>query len=78
MPEVRALTLDKKITAPDGIAVEWEYSRGGNFFPFFYGPSRYGYDLTRGKVRYRLNLIGDNERSYCRDDLLFLDWVIEN
>lgn len=78
MPEVRALTLDKKITAPDGIAVEWEYSRGGNFFPFFYGPSRYGYDLTRGKVRYRLNLTGDNERSYYRDDLLFLDWVIEN
>lgn len=78
MPEVRALTLDKKITAPDGIEVEWEYSRGGNFFPFFDGPSRYGYDLTRSKVRYRLNLIGDSERSYYRDDLLFLDWVIEN
>ncbi|MAV52621.1 MAG: hypothetical protein CBE20_01895 [Gammaproteobacteria bacterium TMED260] len=78
MPEVGALTLAKKITAPDGIAVEWEYSRGGNFFPFFDGPSRYGYDLTRGKVRYRLNLIGDNERGYYRDDLLFLDWVIEN
>jgi len=78
LSEVRALTLDKKITAPDGIAVEWEYSRGGNFFPFFDGPSRYGYYLTRGKVRDRLNLVGDNERSYYRDDLLFLGWVIEN
>lgn len=78
LPEVRAQALDKKITAPDGIAVEWEYSRGGNFFPCFDGPSRYGYYLTRGKVRDRLNLVGDNERSYYRDDLLFLGWVIEN
>lgn len=78
LSEARALTLDKKITAPDGIAMEWKYSRGGNFFPFFDGPSRYGYYLTRGNVRDRLNLVGDNERSYYQDDLLFLGWVVEN
>ena len=75
--EARSLSLDAKITAPDGIAMEWEYSRGGSFFPFFDGPSRYGYYLTRGSVRDRLNLVGDGERSYYRDDLIFLGWVIE-
>jgi hypothetical protein len=78
LPEFRALTLDKKIIAPDGIAMEWEYSHGGNFFPFFDGRSRSGYYLTRGQVRDRLNLVGDSERSYYREDLLFLGWVIEN
>ena len=76
--EASALTLDAKITAPDGIAMEWEYSRGGNFFPFFSGPSRYGYYLTRGNVRDRVNLVGDGERSYYRDDIMFLGWVIDN
>lgn len=78
LTEVQALTLDEKITAPDGIAIEWEYSSGGNFFPFFDGPSRYGYYLTQGKVRDRLNLVGDKEHSYYQDDLLFLGWVIED
>ncbi len=74
--EAQRLTLDERITSPDGVAVEGEFSGGGNFFPFVRYSSRYGYYLTQGSARQALNLINADERNYYRDDFLFLGWVI--
>lgn len=75
--DAQRLNLDERISSPDGVAVEWEFTSGGNFFPFVRYSSNYGYFLTRGSAKQRLNLINDSERTYYRDDFLFLGWIIE-
>jgi len=46
------------------------------FFLFYDARSRNGYYLTRSNVRQELNITGNNERYYYRDDFLFLGWII--
>ena len=75
--QAQALTLDERITSPDGVAVEWEYNGGSNFFPFVRYSSRYGYYLTRGNASKELNLINTRNNRYYRDDFRFLGWVID-
>lgn len=75
--EAQQYELRDLITSPDGIAVEWEYSRGNGFFIFYSTSSSAGYYLTKGNARKRLDLISDNERYYYRDDFHFIGWVIE-
>ncbi len=74
--EAQRLRLDERITSPDGVAVEWEFTSGGSFFPFVRYSSNYGYFLTRGSAKQPLNLINATERTYYRDDFLFLGWVV--
>lgn len=74
--EAQRLRLDERITSPDGVAVEWEFTSGGSFFPFVRYSSNYGYFLTRGSAKQPLNLINTTERTYYRDDFLFLGWVV--
>ncbi len=75
--EARTLLLSDLLTSPDGVAVEREYSGGGDFLFFSSGRSDWGYFLTRGNARQRLNLINESERYYYRDDIEFLGWILE-
>ena len=76
LDEARAFRLRDLITSPDGVAVEWEYSRSRGYFIFYGSSSSYGYYLTRGNARKRLDLIHDGERYYYRDDFQFIGWVL--
>lgn len=77
LEEAQTLNLRDLITSPDGVAVEWEYSRGNGYFLFYSSSSNYGYYLTKGNARKQLNLISDADRYYYRDDFMFLGWVME-
>jgi len=77
LQEAQNYGLSELITSFDNVAVEWEASRNNSFFLFYDTRSRNGYYLTRGSVRQELNIIGNNERYYYRDDFLFLGWVIK-
>ncbi|NKB32380.1 MAG: hypothetical protein GKR91_04710 [Pseudomonadales bacterium] len=77
LEEAQQYNLRELITSPDGVAVEWEYSRSRGYFIFYSTSSNAGYYLTKGDARKRLDLISDTERYYYRDDLHFLGWVIE-
>jgi hypothetical protein len=74
--EAQALSLRSLITSPDGVAVEWEFSRGNGFFIFYNTSSSSGYYLTKGNARKSLDLINDTERYYYRNDFRFLGWVV--
>ena len=77
LAEAQTLKLSGLITSPDGVSVENGYDRGANFFPFFDGSSQFGYYLTKGGKRQKLNLVGENDRYYYdRDNFEFIGWVI--
>lgn len=76
LTEAQRLTLDDRLTSPDGVAVEWQYTSGGNFFPFVRYSSNYGYFLTQGNARKEIDLINESQRSYYQNDFMFLGWVI--
>lgn len=76
--EARRLQLSDEIVSPDGVAVERDYGSGGSFFPFVRVSNRYGWYLSRGSARQRLDLIGDDERNYYRDDVMILGWVLDD
>lgn len=75
--EAQRLSVDAKMTSPDGVAVEWQFASGGNFFPFARYSSRYGYFLTRGGAKRELNLVNESQVAYYQNDFRFLGWVIE-
>jgi|SRR3989338_9771998 len=77
LAEAKALDLNGLITSPDGVSVENAYDRGPEFFPFFDGSSRYGYYLTKGSRKQRLNLVGEDERNYYQDNFKFIGWVVK-
>jgi len=80
LAEAQTLKFNGLITSPDGVSVENGYDRhGGDFFPFFDGGgSSYGYYLTKGSKRQKLNLVGeDNRNYYYRDDFKFIGWIIK-
>lgn len=76
--EAQRLQLSDELVSPDGVAVERDYSSGGSFFPFVRVSSRFGWYLSRGSARQKLEIIGDTERNYYRDDLMFLGWVLND
>lgn len=76
--EAQRLQLSDEIVSPDGVAVERDYSSGGSLFPFVRVSSRFGWYLSRGSARQKLEVIGDSERNYYRDDLMFLGWVLND
>ncbi|MCA9361723.1 hypothetical protein KC845_04185, partial [Candidatus Kaiserbacteria bacterium] len=73
LAEAEGLTLDPLITSPDGVSVSSDYSYSGDFI-FFGGGSSYGYYLTKGSSKTKVNLI-ENGR-YYRDDVEFIGWVL--
>lgn len=74
--EAQALNLNSLLTSPDGITVSSHYDRGGDFFFLFDGGSSYGYYLTKGKSRSKLNLINSDDRYYYRDNFRFVGWIL--
>ncbi|MBI4135038.1 MAG: hypothetical protein HY471_02955 [Candidatus Sungbacteria bacterium] len=74
--EAEALTLSGLLTSPDGITVSGNYDRGADFFFLFDGGSSYGYYLTKGRSRSKLNLISNGDRYYYQGDFQFIGWVL--
>lgn len=76
LEEAQTLTLNDLLTSPDGVTVSSNYDRGHDFFFIFDGGSSYGYYLTKGKSRKKLNLINSDNRYYYRDNFEFIGWVL--
>ncbi len=75
--EAQSLTLSSLLTSPDGVTVSGNYNRGGgDFFPFGGGSSSYGYYLTKGKGRSKLNLINTTDQYYYQNNFQFIGWVL--
>jgi hypothetical protein len=76
--DAKKLVLNDLITSPDGVTVSGNYSRsGGDFFPFGGGSSSYGYYLTKGKARSKLNLINTTDQYYYQNNFQFIGWVLK-
>ena len=73
--DAERLQLLDLLTSPDGVAVEWDRSGGDDFFFIFGSRSNYGYYLTKGNAKQRLELINDANRYYYGNDLHFLGWL---
>ncbi len=72
--EAQKIPFDPLLTSPDEVTISSGYSSSGDFF-LFNGNSSYGYYLTKGKLKSRLNLINDN-RYYSVDNFHFIGWVL--
>ena len=78
LKEAQTLSLNGLLTSSDSVTVSNYYDRGGGdfFFIFGGGSSSYGYYLTKGKSRSKLNLINRDNRYYYRDNFQFIGWVL--
>ena len=75
--EAQALTLSGLITSPDGVTVSSHYDRnGGDFFLFGGGYSSYGYYLTKGNSRSKINLVNNSDQYYYQNNFQFIGWVL--
>jgi hypothetical protein len=74
--EAESLRLSGLLTSPDGVSIDNGYNRGSEFFPFFGGSFQYGYYLTKGSKRHRLDLLGANDRYYSDNNFKFIGWVV--
>jgi hypothetical protein len=74
--EAQTLTLNNFETSPDGVAIKGDWSGGSDFFMFGGSSSTYGYYLTKGKIKNKLNLIYDYDQYYYREGLQFIGWVL--
>lgn len=75
LEETQALSLNNLLTSPDGVTVSSNYARGGDFFPFGGGASSFGYYLTKGNSRSKLNLINTTDQYYSQNNFHFVGWV---
>jgi len=78
LKEAQALTLSNLLTSPDGVTVSSRYDRNNSgVFSIFGGNySDYGYYLTKGRSRSKINLINSNDRYYYRNNFQFIGWVL--
>ena len=77
--EAKLLTLNNLLTSPDGVTISSNssYSGGGDFFFLFGGGrSSYGYYLTKGKSKSKLNLVNSSDQYYYQNNFQFLGWVL--
>lgn len=76
--EAQTLSLNSLLTSADGVTVSSHYDRSGGdlFFIFGGGSSSYGYYLTKGKSRDKLNLINNTYQDYYRNNFQFVGWVL--
>lgn len=76
LEEAQTLTLSSLLTSPDSVTVSSSYDRGVGFLFIFDGGSSYGYYLTKGKSKDKLNLINSDQRYYYRNNFQFIGWVL--
>ena len=77
LKEAQALTLSEILTSPDGITVSSRYDRrGGDFLMMSGGGSSYGYYLTKGNSRSRINLINNGDTYYYQNNFQFIGWTL--
>ncbi len=77
LAEAQTLSLNNLLTSPDGVTVSSHYDRGGGeFFIFGGGSSSYGYYLTKGKSRSKINLINSADQYYYQNNFQFIGWVL--
>ncbi len=76
--EAQTLTLNSLLTSPDGVTVSSQDDRSGGDFPFVFGSGRssYGYYLTKGKSRSKINLINNTDQYYYQNNFQFVGWVL--
>ncbi|MDP1688718.1 MAG: hypothetical protein Q8L47_01130 [bacterium] len=78
LDEAQALSLSGLLTSPDGVTVSgnYSYNGGGDFFLFGGGHSSYGYYLTKGKSKNKINLINNTDQYYYQNNFEFVGWVL--
>lgn len=77
LKEAQALSLSGLLTSPDNITVSSHYDRTPDEFFFFGGgSSSYGYYLTKGNNRSRINLINSVDPYYYQNNFQFIGWVL--
>jgi hypothetical protein len=77
LEEAQKLNLSELLTSPDGVTVSSSYERSGPpFFLFGGGYSSYGYYITKGKGRTKINLINSADQYYYQNNFKFLGWVL--
>lgn len=76
LEKAQTMALNGLLTSPDGVTVSSKNGRGADFFFLFDQGSSYGYYLTKGKSRRKLNLINSNDRYYYQDNFQFIGWVL--
>jgi len=76
LEEAQTLKLNNLLTSPDGLTVSSHYDRGADSLFIFDGGSSYGYYLTKGKSKSKLNLINRDNRYYYRDNFQFIGWIL--
>ncbi|MEA2112918.1 MAG: hypothetical protein U9P50_03020 [Patescibacteria group bacterium] len=74
--EAQTLDLQDLLTSPDGVTVSSHYDSDADIFPFYNGRSSYGYYLTKGKSRSKINLINYSDRYYYRNNFQFIGWIL--
>ncbi len=77
--EAQMLTLNSLLTSPDGVNVsgDYNYNSGCGLFMFGgCGGSSFGYYLTKGNSKSRLNIINKDDRYYYQNNFQFLGWVM--
>ena len=76
--EAQTLSLNSLLTSPDGVTVSSHYNRNGGDFFFIFGgsSSSYGYYLTKGKSKDKLNLINNTDQYYYQNNFQFVGWVL--
>lgn len=75
LEEAQHLNLNTLLTSPDGVTISSDYTSGSDFL-FFGTGSNYGFYLTKGRLKSKLNLINHNDRYYYRDNFHFIGWVL--
>ncbi len=76
--EVSSLKLNGLLTSPDGVTVSNGYSNNGSsdFFIFGSRSSTYGYYLSKGKNKIKLNLVNTIDNYYISNNFHFVGWIL--
>jgi hypothetical protein len=76
LEEAKLFTLNNLITSPDGVSITGSYNSGSDILVFGGGRSSFGYFLTKGNSKLKLNIINTNDRYYYQNNFKFIGWVI--
>jgi hypothetical protein len=76
--EVTSLNLNGLLTSPDGVTVSNGYSNNGSsdFFIFGGRSSTYGYYLSKGRNKIKLNLVNNTDNYYNSNNFHFVGWIL--